>query len=363
MTIHRNVLSVVIIACFIFIVGSSSFYGYWNAAPPERTCISCHEIEQSYNMWTISAHREIKCIECHGTALGNGIHSLTEKGRMVFKHFSEKTHDDISLTEEQIISMNHQTCRKCHQAEYSAWKSGGHSVNYAHIFLDEKQNSKEQLNFDCLRCHGMFYEKDILSLVEPISIKGPWHLLNPEKETHPVIPCSSCHQIHGPGTPQIAFDYRAADSVHKDGMSRDDSLPKHSGYSKAGLYLRNEKIFLNASHLPKPVMWDGDIRLKVSDDPLMRLCIQCHAPTAWQQAGSADDRTPKGVHEGISCLSCHSPHSNKTATSCLSCHPAISNCGLDVITMNTTHTLRDSPNNIHSVSCGDCHDGKRPLVR
>ena len=348
-------------ACFILIVGSFGFYGYWNAAPPDRTCISCHEIEQSYNMWAISAHKDVTCIECHGTALSNGIHSLKEKARMVFKHFSEDTHVNIALNEEQVIAMN-QTCRKCHHAEYAAWKSGGHSVNFSHIFLNEEQNSKEQLNHDCLRCHGMFYEKDIYSLVEPVSIEGPWRLNDPEKSIQPVIPCLTCHLIHEPGIPKMSFDYRGSDSVHYDRLSGNDSIffNRLHGYSKAGLYDRNERMFLNAYHLPKPVMWESNRQVKVSDDPLMRLCVQCHAPNAWHHAGSSDDRTPTGVHEGISCLACHNTHSNLAVNSCMNCHPAISNCNLDVMAMNTSFAFKDSPNNIHFVSCGDCHDGKRP---
>ncbi len=363
--IRKNrVFRIIILVGFILIAGSLGFYGYWNAAPPERTCISCHEIEQSYNMWEISAHRDIQCVECHGTALSNGIHSLKEKARMVFMHFTEETHDNIALTEEQVIAMN-QTCFKCHQTEYAAWMSGGHSVNYAHIFLNEEQNSKEQLNFDCLRCHGMFYEGDITTLIEPISIKGPWQLLDPEKAAQPVIPCLTCHRNHEPGIPKMSFKYSGSDSVHFDRISGPDSLffNRLEGLSKAGLHDRNEMMFLNASHLPKPVMWDGEKELKVSDDPLMRLCVQCHAPNAWQQAGSEDDRTPKGVHEGISCLACHSKHSNSAVNSCLNCHPAISNCGLDVMTMNTSYAFNDSPNNIHFVSCSDCHEGERPVPR
>ncbi len=40
------------------------------------------------------------------------------------------------------------------------------------------------------------------------------------------------------------------------------------------------------------------------------LCTQCHAPNAAHEAGSQDDRTPAGVHEGLSCIACHANHSN-----------------------------------------------------
>lgn len=355
MTRFKKRLAIVLAANFVLLLFVLGYYSYWISLPPDRTCMACHEIEASYNMWASSAHRDISCTECHGTALSNGIHSIKEKSGMAFGHFSREYYDDISLTEQQVLAMNN-TCSECHQAEHAAWLSGGHSVNYAHIFLDEQQNSGEQLNPDCLRCHGMFYEGDISSLVEPLDISGPWSLKDPEKANHPTVPCLACHQVHGDGIPLAGMEYPGSDDAHYG------RLPDHfiTGNSKAGIYDRNERKFINAAHLQKPVMYDGDSLLKVSDDPLMRTCIQCHAPASWHLAGSSDDRTPKGVHEGISCLSCHDSHSNSAVNSCITCHPAISNCQLDVHTMNTTYAFKDSPNNIHFVSCADCHDGERP---
>jgi hypothetical protein len=353
MTRFKKRLAIILAVHFGLLLALLGYYSYWTSLPPARTCAGCHEIAPSFQVWASSAHRDINCSECHGTALSNGIHSLREKSRMVFRHYTREYFDDISLTEEQVLAMNH-TCRECHRSEYAAWQSGGHAANYARIFLDERQNSLEQLNYDCLRCHGMFYEGDIHTLVHPVDIEGPWHLRDPEKAGQPTIPCLACHRIHETGMPLQAWDHTAADDAH---------FRRKPERVKAGLYDRNERMFLNASVLPKPVMRDGDRELRVSDDPRMRLCIQCHAPSAWHQSGSMDDRTPRGVHEGISCLSCHNTHSNSAVNSCVSCHPAISNCGLDVMTMNTTYAFRDSPNNIHFVSCADCHDGKRPESR
>ena len=98
------------------------------------------------------------------------------------------------------------------------------------------------------------------------------------------------------------------------------------------------------------------IQILTSNDPVQKLCVQCHAPGAFHFVGTSDDRTPTGVHEGLGCSSCHEPHSNSAKNSCVSCHPAISNCGLDVTKMNTTYYYSNSPNDIHFVACTDCHD-------
>jgi hypothetical protein len=107
--------------------------------------------------------------------------------------------------------------------------------------------------------------------------------------------------------------------------------------------------------LPLPVMRDGDRPVETSPDQRQALCYQCHAPRAGFQVFSGDDRTPTGVHEGISCLACHARHGMTTRASCAGCHPRLSNCGLDVETMDTTFKSLDSPHNIHNVACQDCH--------
>lgn len=93
------------------------------------------------------------------------------------------------------------------------------------------------------------------------------------------------------------------------------------------------------------------------------LCYQCHAPLASAQAGSGDDRTPMGVHEGIRCLACHQKHSQNTRQSCAECHPRLSNCGLDVEKMDTTFANPKSVHNIHTVKCLDCHRNGVPKKR
>ncbi|MFC2125498.1 multiheme c-type cytochrome [Bacteroidota bacterium] len=334
----KRFLLYLIVPMAIILISSAGFYGYWNSADPVKTCASCHEITPSVSTWQHSAHREVKCFDCHGTALSNGLHSLKEKTNMVFTHISEeKQNDEIRMTEAQVLEVE-QRCAGCHQDEYGKWKTGGHGTNYRNIFLNQVHNSEERLYWDCLRCHGMFFEGNIYDLVTPISTIGPWSLLDPDKELHPVIPCQTCHKIHTENSP------------YKSGIQAPDRNPSY------GLYVRAEKFHLRGDHLPVPEMYHGDQQIKVSDDPVQALCVQCHAPGAFHFAGTSDDRTPTGVHEGLSCSSCHEPHSNNPKNSCISCHPAISNCGLDVTKMNTTHFYANSPNNIHFVACTDCHE-------
>ena len=137
----------------LILIGFGSFYAYWNQPHPTKTCASCHEIENSVIMFTQSAHRDLTCRECHGTALSNGFHSLKEKGMMVVNH-AERIHRGYQA-QRTAGTGSDEHCTRCHTSEYARWSSGGHSARYRDIFLDKKHNQTEQLNVDCLRCHGM----------------------------------------------------------------------------------------------------------------------------------------------------------------------------------------------------------------
>jgi hypothetical protein len=351
--IYRPLLITLLIFAPVFIL-LSGFYVWWNQASPEKTCLSCHEINHAFNTWSASAHREVSCKECHGTALSNGLHSLREKSAMVFSHVKYDMHsEDIRLSEAQILETMDR-CRNCHQSEYAKWQSGGHSATYAAIFLNENQNRNELLSYDCLRCHGMFYEKSIDDLVEPISTTGPWRLKQAEKAGQPAIPCMACHHIHSDGQPLQEPDYAEPKNIFYGRNVSNKSL---------GFYSRHEKKHFSPANLPHPDMVVFGDTVRTPSDNVYRLCVQCHAPTSWHEVGTADDRTPVGVHEGISCRACHEPHSNNQRNSCDKCHPGVSNnCNLDVKTMNTSYFSPSSPNNIHFMSCRNCHDDK-PLRR
>jgi hypothetical protein len=267
---------------------------------------------------------------------------------MFFSHFREElANERVRLDEEGVLEVM-QACIRCHRDEYTAWQAGGHSATYADIFLNEKHNSMERPYPDCFRCHGMYYDGTIADLVEPISTTGPWSMKEPEKASQPVIPCLTCHPIHLENEPM----------THPGSMDDPFSIfyEREERNSLTGLYLRSDKMHLRADMLRKPDIYKGDEPVLVSDDPLQRICIQCHSPNWEHQAGTEDDRTPVGVHEGLSCRACHRGHSNDPRNACKTCHPAVTSCGKDVMTMNTTYFKSDSPNNIHSMFCTDCHD-------
>jgi len=345
----NKVLMIIGLVLLAVLIVFSSFYAYWDCAPADKTCARCHEIRCEVHELENSSHRELSCKECHGTAFSQGFRSIKEKSGMVVKHFRKVNTENIRMSEAQLLDVMN-NCQRCHTVEFARWEAGKHSATYSEIFLDSLHNSTEQLNYDCLRCHGMYFEGSIGDLVEPLSTEGPWHLKDARRADISTIPCLSCHMIHTDGYP-----------IGSVPENIKDSLGREYNASRAGLGIfdRMEGRHFNAESMPVMKLYQGDSLITVSEDTGMRNCVQCHAPNSWHQAGTGYDKTPRGVHAGLSCLACHDPHSNSAKNSCINCHPAVSNCNQDVTKMNTTYFDPDSPNDIHTVSCADCHNDGR----
>jgi hypothetical protein len=322
--------------------GTSLYY----AAGHGDACADCHEMAASVSAIHGSPHHNAGCTDCHEA-------SLATKLRHIRVHLSGERPEVIHLREADARQMI-PSCQKCHQQEYANWHAGPHSASYGEIFANPTHNAKRRLMDDCFRCHGMYFNGSVRDLVQPQDTHGPWRLTQPELAGQPTIPCQACHWIHHEGS----LETKPAGRISVAGTAIPESL---------AFYDRREEMHFAAVGLPIPVLYDGDTLLKVSPDPRQAICYQCHAPREpetssvaemnhWgMQAGSGDDRTPMGVHEGLSCFSCHIGHNETARASCKTCHPALSHCGLDVEKMDTTFANPSSKHNIHWVRCEDCH--------
>jgi decaheme cytochrome c component MtrC/MtrF-like protein len=330
-------IAVLAILC---VPGASLYY----EASGGRACARCHEIWQPYIDWHASAHRNIKCTECHGNVFTVDAEFHLNNMRRVFTHLRGDAPEQVRIREGDIPKII-ANCQRCHQQEYADWQAGPHSVSYRDIFLDKTFNQKNLLMDDCLRCHGMHFGGPIRELVQPIATTGPWSLKDHSLADHPVIPCLTCHEIHKEGVPL----QKSRLGVRTPGPGQEIMLPS------LALFDRREMESIPVNRLSLPEIKDGSRLVKISSDPRQALCYECHAPRATQQVGSGDDRTPIGVHEGLSCFGCHLKHGQLTRASCATCHPRLSNCGLDVEKMDTTFKSPKSPHDIHFVKCEDCH--------
>lgn len=334
-----------LVAAILLVPGATLYYESGGGA----NCTQCHEMNSQYDLWRSSSHRDIACSKCHGGAFTTDAGFHIQNASRVYYHLKGDLPEQIRIRNADVPAIV-ERCRSCHQQEFAQWQSGPHSATYARIFTDKTHNTGRLLMDDCLRCHGMHYEGGIRDLVAPLDRTGPWQIVPAGLADRPSIPCLACHAVHreGPMLEKVGVEGRVA------GPEQEINRPSLAFYDR-----RSGKP-VPVADLPLPVMLEGDRQVKMSTDRRQALCYQCHAPEAGMQVGSGDDRTPTGVHEGISCLSCHQKHGQKTRASCAECHPKMSNCGLDVETMDTTFRSAESKHNIHWVKCVDCHPKGAP---
>jgi hypothetical protein len=338
-------LALPVVLVLLAVPAGSIYY----AAAGGKACTKCHEIQSTFDRWMVSTHRSVECKECHGSIFTTDPGFHLNNVRQLWRHIRGQIPERLLVQQRDISRGLNSRCGKCHQQEYAAWASGPHHATYSQIFLNPGHNTNRILSDHCLQCHGMYVERSIGDLVQPIDLKGPWHLastaIHPDE---PSIPCLACHQVHRPGVP---MGLRSA-NVQTD---------EPTGYRPSlAFYDRREQLHFSAATLPLPRMLDGSQPVPVAPDARQALCYQCHAPDHTSQAGSGDDRTCVGVHEGLSCLACHKGHDQSARASCAVCHPRLSNCGLDVETMDTTFRSLASKHNIHFVKCADCHTNGVP---
>ncbi len=330
------------------LAGSSWYYG----GDDGMGCARCHEIRPMVEAWSHSSHRGVACKDCHGSSFSADLRMHAKNLSRVWLHSRGETPEQIRIRHQDVAPLV-ERCGSCHRQELADWQSGPHGTPYAAIFINPEHNAAQQLMDDCLRCHAMHFEGGIRDLVTPLDRNGPWTLVDVEHAGLPAVPCLACHSVHRPGEPLPPRSDRALVA----GPAQEIARPS------LALYDRRSLEHVPLERLPLPAMKEGERAVKASPDRRQALCYQCHAPRAEMQVFSGDDRTPVGVHEGLSCLACHETHGQSTRASCAGCHPRLSNCGLDVETMDTTFKSPDSRHDVHRVACADCHPKGVPQSR
>jgi len=341
-TLRRLLLTLATLAVLglAALAGTSWYYG----GDDGMGCARCHEIRPMVDSWAASSHRSVRCKDCHGTSFSAELRMHAKSLQRVWLHSRGLTPEQIHIRHQDVGPLV-ERCSSCHRQERADWESGPHGAPYAAFFINPEHNRSQQLMDDCLRCHAMHFEGGIRDLVAPLDRTGPWTFVKDEYASLPALPCLTCHSVHRKGEPFAPRSDRGLVA----GPAQEIARPSLALYDRRAL----EPVGLD--RLPLPAMKEGDRLVKSSPDRRQALCYQCHAPRAGNQVFSGDDRTPVGVHEGLSCLACHEKHGLKTRASCAGCHPRLSNCGIDVEKMDTTFKSTESLHNVHRVACLDCH--------
>lgn len=354
MTRFLKILAVGVCSVALLMVAGTYGASHYYTSQHGAGCARCHEMVGYVSAIQSSPHRNVGCMDCHKATLATKLRHITV-------HLSRNWPESIRLRDVDVVEMT-PNCQQCHQHEYATWQAGPHSATYSQIFANPRQNTARRLMDDCFRCHGMHFEGSIGDLVQPQNLRGPWHVIRAGFADQPTMPCQTCHWVHHEGP----IDTKPATRISVAGTPVHDTL---------AFFDRRERMHFTAATLAIPQMYDGAKPVKVSLDPRQAICYQCHAPrnpdtgteaadNHWgRQIASGDDRTPMGVHEGLSCFSCHNGHNENARASCATCHAEMSHCQLDVEKMDTTYTSSASKHNIHWVKCEDCHTHGVPKVK
>ena len=270
--------------------GSLCFFQF---APPEQTCLSCHEIQEPYNRWAAVDPSQVSCKRCHGGTLTSGIHGLRRESQAAAcpcpRHLPRR-----------------------HAAERGAGRGDQQPVRAVprpRVRPLAERRPRDQLlrrSSSTKSTTGPSKWPTIASAATECSsrgrwatwssrldIKGPWRLKDATAGR------SARDSLPGlPSGPRGGPSASPKGTVHaRRDENWDSRCDRASGTRFASTRAASERT------LPRPTcrcrrstITAG--RLQVSTDPRQRVCVQCHAPDAFGQAGTSDDRTPRGRPRG-----------------------------------------------------------------
>ncbi len=303
--------------------------------------------------WAASTHRNVACKGCHGSSLTADLRMHLKNVERVWLHARGEAPEQIHIRHQDVAALVDR-CRSCHAQEYSAWKSGPHGATYARIFLDEDPQREPA-------AHGR------LPALPRHALRGRDRAARrAHRPEGAVAPAGRGHdrgRRRFPASPATRSTVWGSPFPRARCRARGRRSRRRSTGPRSPSTTGGHRSMWPSPPSRSPTMRAGARVVHASPDRRQALCYQCHAPRAEAQVFSGDDRTPTGVHEGLSCLSCHQGHGQATRASCAGCHPRLSNCGLDVEKMDTTFRSLDSRHNVHSVACVDCHPKGVPKSR
>ena len=226
-------------------------------------CESCHIVAPEIAVWTKSAHRTLRCQECHHHTLQDGLRILT---KMVGGDGPAGEHGTVRLA----------SCAQCHTSHDPRWPDIANSVGH--------RLHTEEAELDCTACHGR--QMHFHQPARAICVKC--HTKPPEAAGHSALHCLACH------------NFLSEEAVILP--SRQDCLRCHMNLERPiRIPAKTPMAFsCDACHLPH------------GDTPLVS-CRHCH------KEGELD-----GLHENEghgACSDCHEPHTwLPKRRSCARCH-------------------------------------------
>lgn len=380
--------------------GSYRTYDYIQNDP--EFCTSCHLMQDMFDRWAESGHRDVNCHTCHPGDVVSNLHQLwvtvTEQPTAVKKH--------------AVVPV--EICGQCHLSEDPKWRqiaaTAGHALHYAeldiecvtchaprvhefvptdemcerchadvsvglsamarnhctscHDFLADAGDSLIPTGEDCGRCHQAQGGDRVEGGGTSLRLATDWHAHLDCVGCHPVhdvartdavpradtaVACEDCHDdTHTLMATDVAGhgSCEGCHPPHSDIRPEDTCATCHSGPA--------ESLGDAAPHLC------GDCHTPHADwiEPEAR-CEECHAEDDDAGRTSFRERTPVPAHRA--CTACHAPHEPAAPDRdvCVACHPV--EARVEAPPGSAMHPRCDACHLVHDVDrgqadCGRCHE-------
>lgn len=283
--IPLNAKITIIVLASVIVVGSSvgAFYFYDFTQHNPKACVMCHLMQPAYDSWSVSAHKNVTCHECHRA-------SIIEQNRLLLMAVFKRP-TTVPPRHGKVI-VPYTTCIECHWEGDPKIKKINRSYGHAkHVFIEQIQ---------CTKCHS--------------------------REVHKFLPgerfCLECHKekvVHGFGMEDLACldchiykaDAKGVDSKDLK-PTRAKCLECHKSGAKVN-FPKDGAMKFDCYQCHKP-------HVKAKVKPSAEDCFSCH-----RQIVNVGKHRLHVQMIGMNCMQCHKPHGWRVTEAvakkeCVTCH-------------------------------------------
>ncbi len=306
---------IIIISLVLVIFGGGgfiaySFYDFTQNNP--KFCVGCHLMQEAYDTWATSEHKQLNCHDCHHL-------SIPEQNQLLISFVMHRPNKVPDRHGKIIVSSD--VCNKCHTSELAP-RINTSLFHAKHVYMEQ---------LECTMCHGEVKEDK----------SGLHHFLPTEKF------CVKCHE---------------GKSVHGEGMGGLACLNCHTDRTKDLKPGRRKCLYCHST--------DESIRTLLREDATMDVKFFPPDPGVIKRATKItySEKAPMQFY----CYECHKPHTEGKVKPgselCLSCHAQIPKVGKHKIHLNMDMQCKDCHKpHLWQVTdasakqlCVQCHDYRSP---
>jgi len=289
---------------------SYKFYDFTQNNP--KFCVGCHLMQEAYDSWASSEHKQLTCHDCHHL-------TIPEQNQLLISFVMHRPNKVPERHGKIIVTTD--TCNRCHTTT-RAPRINNSLFHAKHVYMEQ---------IECTMCHGDVKED-----------KSGMHRFHPTERF-----CLKCH---------------AGKEVHGQGMGSLPCLNCHTDRTKDLRPGRKKCLYCHSS--------DDAIRKELQEDKSIDTGhFQPDAATVKKA-----DKIVYDLNAPMQffCYECHKPHTKgkvkPSSESCIRCHPAVKHVGkhkahLDMNMQckdcHKPHMWRVSPASAKQL-CVQCHEYRSP---